>query len=86
MSNTRNLLVELEEARAKVAQIEREVAAGPCREVGHDWQSTGGCNAGCSLECSCSVPVNECTKCRACDYGTNAEADEVRRKCERMRS
>ncbi|ESY35807.1 hypothetical protein X748_14475 [Mesorhizobium sp. LNJC386A00] len=73
---------QLEAARAEVARIEREIAQGPCREHGHDWQSYGGANAGCCDTCSCSVPVNVCTKCRDCDYGDNEEADQVRRKCE----
>ena len=50
-------------------------------EAGHDWQSTGGCNAGCGDSCGCSVPVNVCTRCGDCDYGENEEADEVRSRC-----
>jgi hypothetical protein len=50
-------------------------------EAGHDWQSTGGCNAGCHDDCSCSVPVRICTRCGDCDYGDNAEAEQVRADC-----
>ncbi|RWH52193.1 hypothetical protein [Mesorhizobium sp.] len=72
----------LEAARAEVARIEREIAQGPCREYGHQWQSYGGSNAGCNDECGCSVPVNVCSKCGDCDYGDNEEADQVRKNCE----
>lgn len=47
----------------------------------HDWKSRGGCNAGCSKDCACSVPVHECTRCGDCDYGINAEAIEIRKHC-----
>ena len=52
-------------------------------EAGHDWQSTGGCNAGCNQgdDCGCSVPVHICSRCKACDYGDNEEAETVRRDC-----
>lgn len=75
------LLEHLEAARAEVARLEREVAAGPCREVGHAWRLIGGCSAGCDRDCRCSVPVHECAKCRDCDYGDNDEADKVREQC-----
>jgi hypothetical protein len=50
-------------------------------EEGHDWQSVGGCNAGCGEKCGCSVPVNRCARCGDYDYGDNAEAEQVRRAC-----
>lgn len=50
-------------------------------EKGHDWRSTGGCNADCHKNCACSVPVNVCSRCGDCDYGENQEADEVRKSC-----
>lgn len=50
-------------------------------QVQHDWRSTGGANAGCGPDCSCSVPVHECAGCGDCDYGQNEEADEIRRDC-----
>lgn len=71
----------LADAEAEVARIKREIAQGPCREYGHDWNSTGGANAGCRDLCSCSVPVYVCTKCGDSDYGDNAEATETREKC-----
>jgi len=52
----------------------------------HDWQSVGGCNAGCSDTCGCSVPVNTCSRCGDSDYGDNAEADAVRAHCAEVRS
>ena len=77
------LLAELAAAEDRVAQLRMEVRASSCREHGHDWQSYGGCNAGCDLggDCGCSVPVNACTKCGDCAYGDNADAVEVRRRC-----
>lgn len=73
----------LEKTEATAAAIRREIAAGPCREYGHDWKSYGWANAGCDLgaSCGCSVPVNVCPKCSDCDYGDNAEANEIRKKC-----
>lgn len=50
-------------------------------EAGHDWQSVGGCNAGCHAECGCSVPVYTCSRCGDCDYGDNDEARVVRKRC-----
>lgn len=50
-------------------------------ENGHDWQCTGGCNAGCHELCSCSVPVNVCRRCDTCDYGANSEAEAIRAEC-----
>jgi hypothetical protein len=72
---------ELFDAEARVEQIKRQIAAGRCSETGHDWQSYGGCNAGCHDRCNCSVPVNLCTKCGDCDYGDNAEARAIRDEC-----
>lgn len=54
-------------------------------ERGHDWRSIGGCNAGCAEWCCCSVPVNECSRCRDCDYGENEEADRIRATCDAER-
>lgn len=54
-----------------------------CYSGNHDWRFMGGRNAGCrGGDCGCSVPVHECAKCGDCDYGDNAEADEVRQHCE----
>ena len=81
---SRDLLTDLGKARARVAQLERAVRQASCREVGHDWKSIGGCNAGCRLgkDCGCSVPVHECTKCGDCDYGDNDWAEKTRTECE----
>jgi hypothetical protein len=56
-------------------------------QAGHDWQSIGGRNACCDEGdfCSCSVPVNACTRCGDCDYGDNDDADDVRRLCAEKR-
>lgn len=78
-----NLSAKLAAAQDEVARIQREIAAGPCREFGHDFRFIGGCNAGCELGagCGCSVPVHECTKCGDCDYGDNDEAASIRAEC-----
>lgn len=54
-----------------------------CQRGNHEWQSIGGCNAGCSDDCYCSVPVNECSRCGDCDYGDNEDAEQVRENCDR---
>ncbi len=76
-----NLSDQIEAARAEVARLERIAATATCRELGCDMQSVGGCNAGCDENCSCSVPVNKCTRCGDCDYGDNVEAAETKRQC-----
>lgn len=68
-------------AQAEVARLERMIAAAPCGEVGHRWESFGGKNAGCGDHCGCSVPVHVCAVCGDCDYGDNAEAEETIRRC-----
>ncbi|MGM0584261.1 MAG: hypothetical protein ACQEUZ_06390 [Pseudomonadota bacterium] len=75
------LLDQLAEAEAEAERLRREIAAGPCRKYGHDWQSYGGKNAACDHECTCSVPVKFCVKCGDCDYGDNPEADQTREDC-----
>lgn len=54
-------------------------AEHPCTILGHRWVFTGAANCGCPGG-GCSVPVHEC-ECGDCDYGDNADADEVRRRC-----
>lgn len=76
-----DLLAQLEAAEAEAARLRREIFQGPCREYGHDWQSHGGRNAGCSADCRCSVPVSICRKCGDCDYGDTPEADRIRADC-----
>jgi hypothetical protein len=70
----------LEAARAEVERLQRQAAAATCAEIGHCWECLGGANCGCESG-TCSVPVNECSVCRDCDYGDNADADQVRRQC-----
>ncbi|WP_043331756.1 hypothetical protein [Methylosinus sp. LW4] len=73
----------LDQARAEVARLEREIAAAPCAEVGHRWKHLGGKHAGCAdPDCMCSVPVYECEACGNCDYGENDEAREIIARCE----
>jgi hypothetical protein len=72
---------ELAEAEALVANLKQRIALASCIEVGHDWQHTGGCNAGCDGDCICSVPVHMCAKCGDCDYGDNDEARLIRQRC-----
>jgi hypothetical protein len=63
---------------------EATVLAGgehPCAVLGHRWKFLGGANAGCGPGCGCSVPVHVCEVCGDCDYGDNAEADEVKQRC-----
>ena len=76
-----NLLDELAKVEAHAAALRREIAAGPCREYGHDWQFFGGRNAGCGDGCQCSVSVHVCRKCGDCDYGENAEAIAIMAAC-----
>ena len=78
----RDLLKDLAEAEDYVAVLRREIAAGPCKEYGHDWHLLGGRNAGCADNCNCSVPVYRCRKCGDCDYGDNPEAAEIILTCE----
>lgn len=59
----------------------RDIIFLGCYGGRHDWQFTGGCNAGCGKDCSCSVPVYLCAKCGDWDYGDNGEATEIRRNC-----
>lgn len=72
----------LENARAEVARLERLAATATCTEIGHDWKCLGGANCGCHEWAVCSVPVHECTRCRACDYGDNEDARDQIGRCE----
>lgn len=56
----------------------------PCSILGHKWVHTGGANCGCE-DGGCSVPVHECEACLDCDYGDNADADEVRKYCAELK-
>lgn len=84
MSEHLNLKDRLEEAKAEVQRIEKALKSATCEDAGHDWISIGGSNAGCNPECSCSVPVFECIRCGASDYGFNDEARVVIRDCEHI--
>ena len=77
-----NLLDEIAETEAKLAQLKRQYAAAPCAEVGHRWKLLGGANASCCRDCSCSVAVHECEVCGDCDYG-DPYRDAVKAECER---
>lgn len=76
-----SLEAQLNAAEAEANRLRREIAQGPCREVGHDWQFAGGSNLGCDEDCQCGGPVYTCTKCGDSDYGDNEEADELRADC-----
>lgn len=52
-------------------------------QIEHQWVCIGGRNAGCSDICDCSVPVHKCSICGDYDYGENAEAEDVIKKCDR---
>ena len=78
-----NILKQLEDTRNELARLERELATKSCREVGHRWVFRGGANACCFEDCSCSVPVYECSVCKDCDYGVNREAEDIRAACEK---
>jgi len=80
-ADTKSLSERLEEAKANLARLEREAASATCIDLGHDWQSLGGCNCGCHETAQCSVPVYICRRCKDCDYGTNQEAIEIRQRC-----
>lgn len=43
MKTIDELKLELEQAEVIALQIRREIAAGPCRSHGHDWQFHAGC-------------------------------------------
>ena len=73
---------QLDAAEAEVSRLKRVIAQAKCREIGrHEWKSMGGTNAGCSPECTCSVPVYECARCGDCDYGDNDDAATTRAGC-----
>lgn len=73
---------QIEEARNRLAQLERQAKHASCRDLGHDWRMIGGKNAGCGCDgCGCSVPVNECVRCGDCDYGDNDEAVRTVKEC-----
>ena len=73
---------QLADAEATAVHLRQRIAAETsCAVRGHRWRSLGGCNAGCSRDCACSVPVHECEDCGDCDYGENAEGETIRARC-----
>jgi hypothetical protein len=76
-----DLVAQLAELEAKAAAVRRQIAQGPCVQYGHTWKLLGGRNVACSEDCSCSVSVYVCEKCGDCDYGDNAERDEIVMEC-----
>jgi hypothetical protein len=77
-----NLSEQIEAAEAHLEWLKRQAKVTKCAEIGaHDWVHIGGRNAGCHRDCSCSVPVHECSRCGDCDYGINEEASDVIRCC-----
>lgn len=75
------LLEEIEAAEAHLAHLRRQALGATCAEIGHDWKSIGGRNAGCGPDCCCSVPVHECSRCGDCDYGENKWAEQAIAEC-----
>ncbi len=76
-----DLLEKLARLEAQVAEVKAAIGNGPCAQYGHEWESYGGCNAGCCDLCNCLVPVYVCKKCGDCDYGENAEAAAIKARC-----
>lgn len=62
----------------------RDILYLGCSSGKHAMHFAGGRNAGCSRDCQCSVPVNECADCGDCDYGDNPEAEEIKRQCQQL--
>ena len=75
----------LTECEAEAARLRRIIESKSCAE-GHTWKSIGGCNASCSDNCACSIPVNECEACGDCDYGDNDEAETIVARCKERRN
>jgi hypothetical protein len=80
------LRAQLAEAEAQAAALRQRIAVSDCSVAGHDMHSIGGANAGCDVDCCCSVPVHECRRCGDSDYGDNAEADAIRASCAPLNS
>lgn len=72
---------ELEETLARAEHLRQRIGAETCATAGHSWKFFGGKNAGCGLDCRCSVPVHQCERCGDSDYGDNTEADEAIARC-----
>lgn len=73
---------QLADAEARAEQLRRDIARADCSTAGHDLRFIGCAACCCDEEGGTgghSIPVHECAHCRACDYGENDDADEVRR-------
>lgn len=81
---TEDLNRKLEEAKAEVERLQRQITAAPCSEVGHRWRLLGGASVSCCDDCECnlSVPVHECSVCGDCDYGENEWKEKAFSECE----
>lgn len=73
----------LEAAKAEVSRLEQAAKTATCVEIGaHNWKMIGGVNCQAAGGCGdCSVAVNECTRCGACDYGEGREAERQVEQC-----
>jgi len=72
---------QLNEAESLASLLRDRIANATCAEAGHDMKFFGGANAGCCDDCSCGVPVHECTQCGMCDFGDNDEANKICAEC-----
>lgn len=78
-----DLANQIVDAEANLAALKREAARADCEAMGeHDFLCIGWCSAGCDERCVCSIPVYECRRCGACDYGVNGEAKSIMEDCE----
>lgn len=77
------LAEEILAAEAHLALLRKQAESATCAEVGHDWKMIGGVNCATAGGCGdCSVPVNECARCKDCDYG---EGDDAKHQVEACR-
>lgn len=76
------LAEEIRVAEAHLAELRRRAQTATCAEIGHDMHSIGGVSCTTAGGCGdCSVAVNECRRCGACDYGVGDEQLEDVRRC-----
>jgi hypothetical protein len=81
----KTLREQLAEVEAEAERLRQRIAAAACAEAGCDMVLTGGCNAGCSDDCCCSVPVHTCARCGVSDHGDNADAAATIEACRQRR-
>jgi len=72
---------ELREAEETVNRLKSAISAADCKTAGHTMVFAGGRNAGCCEDCTCGVPVYECSECGLCDFGDNDEANHIISEC-----